>query len=100
MSCSFMNISFGPKALPSLPLLHGKVQKSLIPQKASKGTNLKAIESFASSKSSVAIQVGTLLAAVGAEPALAVTGVNNEEDLIWVLIQLAISAFFYFLVCP
>ncbi|MCE2056189.1 hypothetical protein HAX54_044199 [Datura stramonium] len=78
MSCSFMNISFGPKALPSLPLLHGKVQKSLI-HKASKGTNLKAIESFASSKSSVAIQVGTLLAAVGAEPALAVTGVNNEE---------------------
>ena len=35
-----------------------------------------------------------------AQPALAVTGVNNEEDFTWVLIQLGISAFLYFLVAP
>lgn len=34
------------------------------------------------------------------EPALALTGVNEEEDLVWVLIQLGISAFFYFIVVP
>ncbi|CAN4081867.1 unnamed protein product [Withania somnifera] len=100
MSYSIMNTSLVPVAFPSLPLLHGKVQKPSIQQKASKGIHLKSIECLASSKSTLAIQVGTLLATVGVEPALAVTGVNNEEDFIWVLIQLAISAFFYFLVCP
>lgn len=35
-----------------------------------------------------------------AEPALAVTGVNDEEDFTWVLIQLGISAFLYFIVSP
>ncbi|KAM3303283.1 NAD(P)H-quinone oxidoreductase subunit L, chloroplastic [Capsicum chacoense] len=100
MNCSFMNTSLLPKALPSLPIFHGKLSKPSIPHKASKGINLKAIECLPCSKSSLTIQVATLLATVGAEPALAVTGVNNEEDLIWVLIQLAISAFFYFLVCP
>lgn len=47
----------------------------------------------------LAIQVGALLATV-AEPAFAVTGVNDEEDFIWVLIQLGISAFLYFIVSP
>nr|GEU57357.1 NAD(P)H-quinone oxidoreductase subunit L, chloroplastic [Tanacetum cinerariifolium] len=55
---------------------------------------------FALSKSSLAIQVGALLTTVISEPALAVTGVNYEEDLVWQLIQLAICAFFYFLVAP
>lgn len=113
MSCFFV-----PKAFPCFPLLNCKVEKpSLVPHKgtyssflefnvriqASKGINLKAIEScLASSKSSLAIQLGTLLLSTvcTAQPALAVTGVNNEEDLTWVLIQLAISAFFYFLICP
>ncbi|KAK4409713.1 NAD(P)H-quinone oxidoreductase subunit L, chloroplastic [Sesamum angolense] len=35
-----------------------------------------------------------------AQPAFAVTGVNEEEDLIWILIQSGISAFFYFIVVP
>ena len=35
-----------------------------------------------------------------AEPALAVTGVNDEEDLITILIQLGICAFIYFIVFP
>ncbi|XP_009607132.1 NAD(P)H-quinone oxidoreductase subunit L, chloroplastic [Nicotiana tomentosiformis] len=109
-----MNTSFVPKALPSLPLLQSKApfistkassqekshKSSIQKLKASKCINLKAIESLASSKSLLAIQVGALIATVGAEPVLAVTGVNNEEDLVSVLIQLAISAFFYFLVAP
>lgn len=33
-------------------------------------------------------------------PALAVTGVNNEPDLITVIIQLGIIAFGYFLIVP
>lgn len=41
-----------------------------------------------------------IITQVVSEPALAVTGVNNEEDFVWVLIQLAICAFFYFLVAP
>lgn len=47
----------------------------------------------------LALQVGGVLATV-AEPAFAVTGVNEEEDLVWVLIQLGISAFLYFIVFP
>ncbi|XP_039017959.1 NAD(P)H-quinone oxidoreductase subunit L, chloroplastic-like isoform X2 [Hibiscus syriacus] len=34
------------------------------------------------------------------QPTLAVTGVNNEPDLITVIIQLGIIAFWYFLVMP
>ncbi|XP_004239333.1 NAD(P)H-quinone oxidoreductase subunit L, chloroplastic [Solanum lycopersicum] len=101
MSCSFV-----PKALPCLPR---KIEKphnrnySCIKIEASKfGINLKAIQIESNSKSSLAIQIGTLVLSTvcSAEPVLAVTGVNNEEDLVSVLIQLAISAFFYFLVCP
>ncbi|XP_057765935.1 NAD(P)H-quinone oxidoreductase subunit L, chloroplastic [Salvia miltiorrhiza] len=47
----------------------------------------------------LALQVGGVLATV-AEPAFAVTGVNEGEDLVWILIQSGISAFFYFLVVP
>ncbi|KAF2308376.1 hypothetical protein GH714_006545 [Hevea brasiliensis] len=50
-------------------------------------------------KFSMAIQLGALFATVE-QPAFAVTGVNNEEDLTWVLIQLAIVAFWYFLIMP
>ncbi|KAF2316812.1 hypothetical protein GH714_042153 [Hevea brasiliensis] len=50
-------------------------------------------------KFSLAVQLGALLATVE-QPAFAVTGVNNEEDLTWVLIQLAIVAFWYFLIMP
>ncbi|KAJ8770088.1 hypothetical protein K2173_010133 [Erythroxylum novogranatense] len=50
-------------------------------------------------KTNLAIQIAAVLATVE-QPALAVTGVNNEEDPIWVLIQLAIVAFFYFILTP
>ncbi|KAL5697357.1 hypothetical protein ACHQM5_030807 [Ranunculus cassubicifolius] len=49
--------------------------------------------------STIAIQAAAILAAVE-QPALAVTGVNNEEELSWVLIQSGIVAFGYFLVVP
>ncbi|KAL0380872.1 UNVERIFIED_CONTAM: NAD(P)H-quinone oxidoreductase subunit L, chloroplastic [Sesamum angustifolium] len=48
---------------------------------------------------SLTVQVGGILATV-AQPAFAVTGVNEEEDLIWILIQSGISAFLYFIVVP
>ncbi|KAL0430268.1 UNVERIFIED_CONTAM: NAD(P)H-quinone oxidoreductase subunit L, chloroplastic [Sesamum radiatum] len=48
---------------------------------------------------SLAVQVGGVLATV-AQPAFAVTGVNEEEDLIWILIQSGIAAFLYFIVFP
>ncbi|XP_011075443.1 NAD(P)H-quinone oxidoreductase subunit L, chloroplastic [Sesamum indicum] len=48
---------------------------------------------------SLAVQVGGVLATV-AQPAFAVTGVNEGEDLIWILIQSGISAFLYFIVFP
>ncbi|KAL2904695.1 NAD(P)H-quinone oxidoreductase subunit L chloroplastic, partial [Bienertia sinuspersici] len=44
-------------------------------------------------KSNWVIQMGVLTIAQVAEPALAVTGVNNEEDLIWVLLKAAVVAF-------
>ncbi|KAJ0725026.1 putative NADH:ubiquinone reductase (H(+)-translocating) [Helianthus annuus] len=60
----------------------------------------KKDDGFGLNKASLAIQVGALLSTVVSEPALAVTGVNDEEDIVWVLIQLAICAFLYFLVAP
>ncbi|BBG94569.1 inorganic carbon transport protein-related protein [Prunus dulcis] len=50
-------------------------------------------------KSSLAIQVGAVLATIE-QPAFAVTGVNFEEDLTWVLIQSGVIAFWYFLLMP
>ncbi|KAL8549968.1 hypothetical protein ACS0TY_008699 [Phlomoides rotata] len=49
----------------------------------------------------LAIQVGGVLTAVAVPlPAFGVTGVNEELDLVWTLIQSAISAFLYFIVAP
>ncbi|XP_058108153.1 NAD(P)H-quinone oxidoreductase subunit L, chloroplastic [Magnolia sinica] len=50
-------------------------------------------------KPSLVLQLGLLLASVEL-PAFAVTGVNDEEDLISTLIQLGIVAFWYFLIMP
>uniref|UniRef100_A0A0F7GZM6 NADH dehydrogenase-like complex L n=1 Tax=Pelargonium incrassatum TaxID=163034 RepID=A0A0F7GZM6_9ROSI len=51
-------------------------------------------------KSSLAIQVATLVATVHEQPAMAITGVNNQEDLGWALTQGGIVAFLYFIVAP
>ncbi|KAJ9135757.1 hypothetical protein P3X46_032904 [Hevea brasiliensis] len=107
MSCSFsLQI---PKALPSpspqckksplhitsryKPALSAKLDKKVtsIWRKPEHYNDVK--------KFSMAIQLGALFATVE-QPAFAVTGVNNEEDLTWVLIQLAIVAFWYFLIMP
>uniref|UniRef100_A0A0F7CYX7 NADH dehydrogenase-like complex L n=1 Tax=Francoa sonchifolia TaxID=23250 RepID=A0A0F7CYX7_9ROSI len=58
----------------------------------------KPIDYLNLKKSSLAVQIGAILATV--EPAMAVTGENNREDLVWVLIQLGIVAFWYFLIMP
>ncbi|KAK2991157.1 hypothetical protein RJ640_029732 [Escallonia rubra] len=99
-----------PKALPSLsPSKSRSPRLSIIssqvqshnpkPDKKLGGISKKATDYSASKIPSLAIQVGALLATV-APPAFAVTGVNDEEDFTWVLIQLGISAFIYFLVVP
>ncbi|KAI3696278.1 hypothetical protein L1987_79290 [Smallanthus sonchifolius] len=74
--------------------------RKLIIANLKKNDNKKDDDGFGLTKPSLAIQVGVLLSSVVSEPALAVTGVNHEEDFVWVLIQLAICAFFYFLVAP
>ncbi|PIN21751.1 NADH:ubiquinone reductase (H(+)-translocating) [Handroanthus impetiginosus] len=105
MSCS---LSFHiPKALPSLSTPYRcknlrvlsisckekeKEKESPSRKQASTGMNSNKILGLA-------VQVGGVLATV-VQPAFAVTGVNDEEDLVWTLIQLGISAFLYFIVFP
>ncbi|PON62746.1 NAD(P)H-quinone oxidoreductase subunit L [Parasponia andersonii] len=109
MSCS---ISFHiPKALPPLsfsqlrsaPLSvtskHRHSCSTHLNEKKMASVIQKPIEYFHLEKSSLALQVGAILA-TAEQPAFAVTGVNNEQDLTWVLIQLGVVAFFYFLVMP
>ncbi|KAK9678791.1 hypothetical protein RND81_11G233200 [Saponaria officinalis] len=50
------------------------------------------------SKPSLLLQMGLLLTVV--EPAIAVTGVNDELDLVKVLIEVGVVAFGYFLIMP
>ncbi|KAI5677831.1 hypothetical protein M9H77_08781 [Catharanthus roseus] len=116
---SSLSFHFTNKPLPLFSPLPPPITKStttppsfaiLFKHKSPKPFTLKAQKFVSSEPSSkihnsdakipiLAIQIGALLATV-AEPALAVTGVNDEEDFIWILIQLGISAFFYFLVFP
>ncbi|GMY18260.1 NAD(P)H-quinone oxidoreductase subunit L, chloroplastic [Fagus crenata] len=108
MSCP---LSFQiPKALPPLSLSGCKIPSLLITFKhkpshdaKSKKTlaciTKKPLHEFCLKKSTLAIQIGALLA-TAEQPALAVTGVNYEPDLTSVLIQLGIVAFFYFLIAP
>ncbi|EXB90881.1 NAD(P)H-quinone oxidoreductase subunit L [Morus notabilis] len=108
MSCS---ISFHiPKALPSLGLpqrrnplsvtsKHSHSCTAKLNQETMASIIQKPVEYFHMKKSSLAVQIGAVLAIVE-QPAFAVTGVNNEQDLTWTLIQLGVVAFFYFLVMP
>uniref|UniRef100_A0A0F7CYX9 NADH dehydrogenase-like complex L n=1 Tax=Melianthus villosus TaxID=377280 RepID=A0A0F7CYX9_9ROSI len=100
MSCS---LSFHPlKALPSLSPCHHCSIKSTHHQN-SKKIPISIVQDsnhhFHMKKSALAIPIAALLATVD-QPALAVTGVNNQEDLIWILTQLGIIAFGYFLIAP
>uniref|UniRef100_A0A7C9CZA1 Uncharacterized protein n=1 Tax=Opuntia streptacantha TaxID=393608 RepID=A0A7C9CZA1_OPUST len=75
-------ISFHPlKALPSLSPLKCRPSRCMI-SKHKLLCNSKPNQSSA------------------AEPAFAVTGVNNEQDLISVVIQIGVLAFWYFLIMP
>ncbi|XP_062110151.1 NAD(P)H-quinone oxidoreductase subunit L, chloroplastic isoform X2 [Humulus lupulus] len=110
MSCS---ISFHiPKALPPLSSTQSRrtplfVTSKHTPLCSTTDLNPKTITSiiqkpiqyFQLKKSSLALQVGAILATVE-QPAFALTGVNNEQELSWVLIQLGVVGFFYFLVMP
>uniref|UniRef100_A0A0F7GYG1 NADH dehydrogenase-like complex L n=1 Tax=Pelargonium australe TaxID=59866 RepID=A0A0F7GYG1_9ROSI len=116
MSCS---LSFHiPKALPSVIPCSSSI-RSLLPinSQLNQSHNAKQSNSdktpasltqkqnknsfqFQQLKSSLAIQVATLVATVHEQPAMAITGVNNQEELGWVLTQSGIVAFLYFLVAP
>ncbi|KAL1113084.1 hypothetical protein V6Z11_D02G168200 [Gossypium hirsutum] len=61
--------------------------------------NLKPNNYLDAKKTSLAVPIAALLSTFEL-PALAVTGVNNEPDLITVIIQLGIIAFGYFLIVP
>uniref|UniRef100_A0A0F7GYI5 NADH dehydrogenase-like complex L n=1 Tax=Erodium foetidum TaxID=337372 RepID=A0A0F7GYI5_9ROSI len=66
------------------------------PQKQSNNSS-----SFQQNKSSLAIQVAAILATVGEQPALAITGENNYSvDLGELLIEGGIVGFLYFIVAP
>ncbi|KAL2454407.1 NAD(P)H-quinone oxidoreductase subunit L [Abeliophyllum distichum] len=109
MSCSIC--FYIPKALPSLSPSHHstnpsfsitcilKQSRNFNSKQANSRICSKSIRKLCIKQSGLAIHFGTILATV-VEPALAVTGVNDEEDLLWVLIQLGISAFLYFIVAP
>ncbi|KAJ4835246.1 hypothetical protein Tsubulata_026674 [Turnera subulata] len=105
MSCSFTCQI--PKALPSLspckrtPLpisCELKLSKNKLAKKVA-SISTKPEDSNHVNKFSMAIQLGALLASVE-QPAFALTGVNNPEDLSSVLIQSAIIAFWYFILMP
>ncbi|XP_059448293.1 NAD(P)H-quinone oxidoreductase subunit L, chloroplastic [Corylus avellana] len=100
------------KALPPLSPSHCKLPSPLItatnkhkpshnakPKKTLACISQKPFHEFFLKKATLAIQAAALLATVE-QPALAVTGVNNEEDLASVLIQLGIVAFGYLIIMP
>lgn len=106
MSCS-LSLQI-PKALPSLtrckraipcissalkPISNTKFEKKVT------GIGSKTEDRNHVNKLNMGVQLAALLATVE-QPAFAITGVNNPEDLTWVLIQIAIVAFGYFLIMP
>ncbi|KAK9091574.1 hypothetical protein Sjap_024751 [Stephania japonica] len=110
MTCSFSVPS--AKALPSLLHSSRRARSLSTNSKHSKQISCRSAEKQLHGdlsakpanhtwlkKTELAVQIGVLLAAVE-QPAMAVTGVNNEEDLKWVLIQWAIVAIFNLLVMP
>ncbi|CAM8878377.1 hypothetical protein QQ045_020275 [Rhodiola kirilowii] len=62
-------------------------------------TQKQPLEQLGFCTTRLALQVGALIV-TSEQPALAITGVNNQEDFTWVLIQLGISALIYFLMVP
>uniref|UniRef100_A0A0F7CYX6 NADH dehydrogenase-like complex L n=1 Tax=California macrophylla TaxID=337344 RepID=A0A0F7CYX6_9ROSI len=76
-------------------------KQSYTHNKQQKQNNSNSSSSFHLNKPSLAIQVAAVLATVGEQPALAVTGSNNySEDLGSLLIQAGIVGFLYFIIAP
>ncbi|KAL7090822.1 hypothetical protein ACP275_12G066200 [Erythranthe tilingii] len=107
MSSSFSLLHI-PKALPSLSPSHQIQCRIHLPSsscqlKESHSKKLlqacTSVQDFGTDVLGLAVRVGGVLAIV-AGPALAETGEMEGEDLIWILTQSGIAAFFYFLVVP
>ncbi|RZC61239.1 hypothetical protein C5167_022984 [Papaver somniferum] len=110
---SSLSLSTATRSLPSPSIPHKtKLSRHLsitckITQQSGKPNKIQTLINQISLKpagilpknSGLAIQIGALLSIVE-QPALAITGVNNEEELSWILIQLGILAFWYFLIMP
>ncbi|XP_010066601.2 NAD(P)H-quinone oxidoreductase subunit L, chloroplastic [Eucalyptus grandis] len=91
-----------PRKTPSIACL---LHKPSLSKNAASNQTLARIVRDCSDKiglqiPALAIQVGAFLATTIEQPAMAVTGVNDEEDFTWILIQLGIVAFWYFLIMP
>ncbi|MCL7040079.1 hypothetical protein MKW94_022238 [Papaver nudicaule] len=110
MSCSLSLSTTRPfLPSPSIPyktkLSHHLSRTSKITQQQQSGKPNKLIHQISLTpgilpkNSGLAIQIGALLSIVE-QPAVAITGVNNEEELSWILIQIGILAFWYFLIMP
>lgn len=110
MSSSFSTTFHIPKALPSISHCRTSAfynitskHKPFNNPRFDKKHNVTSIKTkpnhYIDTKTSLAVQVAALLATFE-QPALAVTGVNNEPDLITVIIQLGIIAFGYFIIMP
>ncbi|XWS34474.1 hypothetical protein CRYUN_Cryun21dG0041600 [Craigia yunnanensis] len=87
---AFYNITSKHKPINN-PRLYKKLNVTSIKIKPSDYIDTK--------KTSLVVQVAALLATFE-QPALAVTGIDNEPDLITVIIQLGIIACCYFLIMP
>lgn len=112
MSCSYLSFNHVPKALPcpSPPINQSKIdlfaffqQQRRAPYRPHQAySDKQASASINWNRINQAVQVGGVLLSnvVVAHPVLAETGVNYEEDLVWILIQSGISAFLYFILFP
>ncbi|KAI3413041.1 uncharacterized protein J3R85_016609, partial [Psidium guajava] len=93
-----------PRKLPSIACFHqpSQIDDNAAPNQTPAMARIvrDCSDKIGLQKSALAIQVGALLATAFEHPAIAVTGVNDEEDFTWVLIQLGIVAFWYFLIMP
>ncbi|KAK7319144.1 hypothetical protein RJT34_03862 [Clitoria ternatea] len=112
MSCSMISLQ-APKALPSLPTSPHGTAPLFIASKHHNTTTFQSLHIVACSSSSsqkpndytslkkpsLALHIGAFLA-LAEQPVLAVTGVNNQQELSTVLIQLGIVLFIYFIAMP
>ncbi|XP_010415765.1 PREDICTED: NAD(P)H-quinone oxidoreductase subunit L, chloroplastic [Camelina sativa] len=98
-----------PNALSSLSLKPRSVKSTLSITSHSKANDAihhnvakmraKAGDFFGAKKTILAAQLGTVLATID-HPALAITGVNNQQELSSVVLDIAIISVWYFLVMP